>query len=1087
MGSSGEPIVRVDDIAPALVRRRTPHDSQPESASADVVLPRRVRTEKAFVANKTVEVDVEELAAAATPREPASAEIQEISRSFIAASPIVMEMDSRPTDVTDESTRSAHERPTHRRQENAWDVLPPATIERRQLTGTPALTTTVDTMLEVPRGSATNSVASFALREQITGEPTKVNTADMLEKADVSAAPSPLDVHRVRRVESSTAETATIDPDLRLEERPRRAIRVADKPVASPAPVVPNRLAPTPVREPATAEPAAISLAKSEDGTAGMGRDSGFAEQERGGAAASVASNSMMRRRSTQSMEPGRELSPSVQVIVPRRVAHSTRPTDSSMASVSPMATISGSTQAEDAEQPAAATVEYSSANADVAELTADVGSANFDTGPSRTASTTAMKRNAGGGQQEVNFSPSSVQRSMRAQGSPPTSSLVSRSTQDNPAAPLARGAGSPAHREIEASAIALARQAAASTDGELGSTMQLNDDAPGAVSLAPREAAPRRAPASADSLHEAQFAADARAIPRRSRHSRPFVATRPAITIQWAGGERSSGPEGLLASSAPTERELGDRATNPGSESALSGPSLRLTKASGSRLHRDELVQSAGGVASSMEEQAAATDLSPTPSALPRRDAGAAPRAVIDGEVASISSGAPSEVDPRDVAAGLAPSPGESGESSRSVRIDGFLRMEDRPEASGLLEMTARRRSASSRIRPVTSSGVVLATDAYSMRRTRRNENRGLSGPAALPKTEIAVERGLQFLARVQGTDGRWSLHRFGDGLEGFENEIPSMRSDTAATGLALLAFLGAGYQHRDDIYQTPIQSGLNFLLRNQQEDGNLFVPEDKASSQSVALYSHGIAALALSEAYGMTQDPDLRDASQRAIDYILQSQHPRWGGWRYSPGISSDTSVSGWMIMALKSGEMANLRVSSQVYAGVDRWLDAAQASDEQPHLFRYNPYAPRTATQRHGRTPTPTITSVGLLMRLYRGMLPIQPTLVQGAEYLLKHRPALGTRTNPQRDTYYWYYATQFMFHMGGDYWETWNKSLHPLLVDHQVVDGEYAGSWRPFHPVPDRWSPHAGRLYLTTMNLLSLEVYYRHLPLYHAIQE
>ena len=71
---------------------------------------------------------------------------------------------------------------------------------------------------------------------------------------------------------------------------------------------------------------------------------------------------------------------------------------------------------------------------------------------------------------------------------------------------------------------------------------------------------------------------------------------------------------------------------------------------------------------------------------------------------------------------------------------------------------------------------------------------------------------------------------------------------------------------------------------------------------------------------------------------------------------------------------------------------------------------------------------------------------------------------------------------MFHMGGDYWDRWNRHLNPLLLETQIKVGPEAGSWDPELPIPDRWSAHAGRLYVTTMNLLNLEVYYRHLPIY-----
>jgi hypothetical protein len=132
---------------------------------------------------------------------------------------------------------------------------------------------------------------------------------------------------------------------------------------------------------------------------------------------------------------------------------------------------------------------------------------------------------------------------------------------------------------------------------------------------------------------------------------------------------------------------------------------------------------------------------------------------------------------------------------------------------------------------------------------------------------------------------------------------------------------------------------------------------------------------------------------------------------------------------------------------------------------------------------------MTSVGLLARLYTGWDRDHAELRRGAEHLLANLPTLGGETartgtmgNPLRDTYYWYYATQVMFHMRGKYWRTWNGALHPLLTESQIQDGTFAGSWDPRLPVPDRWGPHGGRIYVTTMNLLSLEVYYRHLPIY-----
>ncbi len=376
---------------------------------------------------------------------------------------------------------------------------------------------------------------------------------------------------------------------------------------------------------------------------------------------------------------------------------------------------------------------------------------------------------------------------------------------------------------------------------------------------------------------------------------------------------------------------------------------------------------------------------------------------------------------------------------------------------------------------RPDLSTAAIVATEPF-QRRMDRVPGEGSYGDrgAPPPRTEEAIELGLAYLSRVQLEDGSWSLQSRG--------ESAVLVADTAATGLALLAFQGAGYTHRQHQYADTVHAGIQYLIRNQRPDGDLFLPLDDESNRSVWIYSHSIAALALTEAYGMTQDPALREPAQNALDFLVDSQHPERGGWRYSPQFGSDTSVTGWAMMALKSGELANLDVPQEAYDRIRGWLDKSQASSADPHLYVYNPLAPDTPEQRHGRRPSTTMTSVGLLMRLYLGWHRDHENMIRGAEYLGENLPQLGTARNPERDTYYWYYGTQVMFHMGGDYWQAWNGKLHPLLVNHQIRQGPLAGSWDPRRPVPDRWAPHAGRLYVTTMNLLSLEVYYRYLPLY-----
>lgn len=421
-----------------------------------------------------------------------------------------------------------------------------------------------------------------------------------------------------------------------------------------------------------------------------------------------------------------------------------------------------------------------------------------------------------------------------------------------------------------------------------------------------------------------------------------------------------------------------------------------------------------------------------------------------------------------------LAAPPGSAGLAAIAGARAGVIPSDRQPEIASL-DLTVGSRPRRDIGGPVTPFGSKPASVESFNRRIRRTQGGQAPTPAGTvgPATEEAIERGLAYLDSVQNADGSWSLQGQGEKV--------ILQSDTAATGLCLLAFQGAGYTHRQHQYADTVAKGLQFLIDNQRTNGDLYRRENRTSDGNVAFYSHGIAALAMSEAYGMTQDPELKGPAQLALDYISATQHRTRGGWRYTPQVSADTSVTGWMMMALKSGELSGLKVQQKTYLGIERWLSVAQSPDRRDR-YRYDPYAPNTPSQRHGAKPTPTMTSVGMLMRMYAGWRRDTPEMQSAADYLLQYPPKMGTELSPQRDAYYWYYATQVMFHMGGQYWDRWNRDLNPVLLESQISDGPQVGSWDPLLPVRDRWSVHAGRLYVTTMNLLNLEVYYRHLPIY-----
>jgi hypothetical protein len=94
----------------------------------------------------------------------------------------------------------------------------------------------------------------------------------------------------------------------------------------------------------------------------------------------------------------------------------------------------------------------------------------------------------------------------------------------------------------------------------------------------------------------------------------------------------------------------------------------------------------------------------------------------------------------------------------------------------------------------------------------------------------------------------------------------------------------------------------------------------------------------------------------------------------------------------------------------------------------------------------------------------------------------RPTYGSPNEKIRDCYLWYYMSQVLVHTGGEEWDNWYDSLGKTLATHQETAGPRAGSWDPLGPTPDRWGPYGGRLYVTALHLLTLEVPYRHLPTY-----
>ena len=335
--------------------------------------------------------------------------------------------------------------------------------------------------------------------------------------------------------------------------------------------------------------------------------------------------------------------------------------------------------------------------------------------------------------------------------------------------------------------------------------------------------------------------------------------------------------------------------------------------------------------------------------------------------------------------------------------------------------------------------------------------------------QTERAVAAGLSWLARHQNQNGSWNLTDFSYRCrDGTCTGHGTADADAAATALGLLPFLAAGQTHKSDgPYKKDIQAGLTYLLRIQEDDGSLA----GKNSQNTLMYSHGLATICLCEAFGMTEDKRIGKAAQAAVNFIERAQNPTTGGWRYLPGAPGDTSVLGWQVMALKSAQMAGLQVNYNVFAKAEEYLESVSAG-EHGGLFSYTP----------AKLYTPSMTAVALLSHQYMRMRPDHPAMQEGVAYLLQNTPS-----NAERDLYYWYYATQVMHNLSGPTWDTWNRTMRKVLVESQCREGCANGSWDPDSPATDAWGHAGGRLMMTSLSTLTLEVYYRYLPLFKVPED
>jgi hypothetical protein len=423
-------------------------------------------------------------------------------------------------------------------------------------------------------------------------------------------------------------------------------------------------------------------------------------------------------------------------------------------------------------------------------------------------------------------------------------------------------------------------------------------------------------------------------------------------------------------------------------------------------------------------------------------------------------------------------------------------VRMEAKLGEAQLLERAGRHDEALAAYR---SAGGLFDSGLAEIRALRRPapDSAGPSEPtppesiARPPRTATqAIDDALRWLAAHQAPDGSWSAAGFQQWCDGKPNPASSRPDgvgkpmyDPGVTGLALLAFLGAGHEPRSDSrHRDAVGRGLEYLKAVQDPEGCI----GPRTTQHYA-YNHAIGSLAMVEAYAVTESAILEESAQKALDFIALARNP-YLAWRYGvrPG-DNDTSVTGWMTLsllaakrvneaALRAGRPAPFQIDETAFDGARTWIDKMTDPDTGRVGYIQQGGGPARSQELVDRFPpekSEAMTAVGVFLRLLLGESASTSPLVRSGAELIQRLPPRWDPSSGAIDMYYWYYGTLATFQVGGEAWAKWNAALLDQVLPAQRLDGDPCGFRGSFDPI-DPWGPDGGRVYSTAILTLALEV-------------
>jgi len=316
---------------------------------------------------------------------------------------------------------------------------------------------------------------------------------------------------------------------------------------------------------------------------------------------------------------------------------------------------------------------------------------------------------------------------------------------------------------------------------------------------------------------------------------------------------------------------------------------------------------------------------------------------------------------------------------------------------------------------------------------------------PGITQPTQEAIERGLEWLARTQASDGSWRN-------AGGYGSYPA-----AMTGLAGMALIASGSTPTRGKHYDNVRRAVAYLRKH--ADGTTGVIS-VAAEEGRSMYGHGFATLFLASVYGMEEDAREQERLKRVLDkavqLIAQAQSSA-GGWIYQPDSGGDEgSVTVTQIQALRACRMAGIVVDRRT---VDRAVDYVKRCQNADGSIRYS-----LGSGGEGR---PAITAAGVAVLYNAGVYDDQPFVDKAVQYCKKQIQITVDNTGHHYYTHlYW---SQALYQRGGDDWSAYFAKATEYLRKQQRKDGSWEGDG-------------VGAVYGTAIALTILQLPWAYVPIY-----